>query len=323
MRNVYLDNAKWILTLLMVLYHIQFVGEPKYESTFMWIKNLGDCVVPAFSVISGFLFWNTVKNFSDLKYKILRRISTLLIPYFLWNIINSILLNLIGGRTGISLFYVNPWNNIIMWESSPHFWYIFMLMFWTVLSPLLLLFYNKKGGVVILVTISLAYLYYKGDTVLHSRFIYILYVWAGAIGYYYPNLISKTKYKEGIKKKIMTIILALSYFGVYFIYCGGSLGMGIKVWIYGIRAIALLMILVNFPLLKIGISTGYRYSFWVFAVHYWLDSYIGGIIANVVNNVYIYQLLTWVIVVTIGLFTGIITDKKLPFLFRLLSGDRG
>lgn len=74
MRYNCLDNAKWILTLLMVLYHIQFIGDPDNNLTFMVIKNLGDCVVPAFSIISGFLFWHTVKRFSDLKYKFLSRI---------------------------------------------------------------------------------------------------------------------------------------------------------------------------------------------------------------------------------------------------------
>ena len=51
MRYRELDNAKWILTLLIVLYHIPFVGINKYESAFLAVKNLGDCVVPAFSII--------------------------------------------------------------------------------------------------------------------------------------------------------------------------------------------------------------------------------------------------------------------------------
>lgn len=323
MRYKYLDNAKWILTLLMVLYHIQFIEDSKYNLTFMAIKNLGDCVVPAFSIISGFLFWSTVKDFSDLKYKFLRRISALLIPYLLWNFINTIFVNLAGGRRGISLLHINIWDNLVMWKSSPHFWYIFMLMFWTILSPVLYILYKHKVGVAILFAISLAYLIYKGNNVLHSRFIYILFVWAGVIGFYFPDLIYKIIINERRKKIVLTTLFMLTYLGMYFIYCDKPIGMGIKVWLYGLRALVLLMLLVNMPLAKIGSMTEFKYSFWVFAVHYWLDVYIGAIVARVVSNSHVYQVFTWLIVATIGLITGIIVDKKIPVLFRLLSGNRG
>lgn len=51
-----LDNTKWILTLLICLYHIQFMGDEKYSTLFYWVKDLGNCVVQVFSLISGFLF---------------------------------------------------------------------------------------------------------------------------------------------------------------------------------------------------------------------------------------------------------------------------
>lgn len=307
----------------MVLYHIQFIGDSKNNFTFMAIKNLGDCVVPAFSIISGFLFWNTVKDFSDLKYKFLRGISALLIPYLLWNVINTVFVNWAGGRRGISLLHINIWDNIVMWNSSPHFWYIFMLMFWTILSPVLYILYKHKVGVAILFAISLAYLIYKGNNVLHSRFIYILFVWAGVIEFYFPDLIDKIIIIDRKKKIVLTTLFLLTYLGMYFIYCDKSVGMGIKVWLYGLRAVVLLMLLVNMPLLKIGTMIKFKYSFWVFAVHYWLDVYIGAIVARGVSNSHVYQVFTWLIVVTIGLMTGILVDKKIPVLFRFLSGNRG
>ena len=52
-----LDNTKWILTLLICLYHIQFMGDEKYSTLFYWEKDLGNCVVQVFSLISGFLFF--------------------------------------------------------------------------------------------------------------------------------------------------------------------------------------------------------------------------------------------------------------------------
>ena len=41
----HLDNVKWILTLLIVLYHIGLPYQNKYESLFYLIKNLGDGAV--------------------------------------------------------------------------------------------------------------------------------------------------------------------------------------------------------------------------------------------------------------------------------------
>lgn len=53
-----LDTIKLILTLLIVLFHIQFLKgkDEHYKYMFYFIKNLGDCAVPAFAIISGFLY---------------------------------------------------------------------------------------------------------------------------------------------------------------------------------------------------------------------------------------------------------------------------
>ena len=90
MRDIGLDHTKWILTILLVLYHINFDVVNDY---FLFIKNLGDSVVPAFTIISGFLFFRTVKDLSDLKGKYKRRVGSLVIPYIVWNFINTFLLN--------------------------------------------------------------------------------------------------------------------------------------------------------------------------------------------------------------------------------------
>lgn len=228
--------------------------------------------------------------------------------------------NLQDGKQGISLLNIDIWNNIVMWNSSPHFWYVFMLMFWTVLSPVLFVLYNTMGGRVILFAISLVYLIYKGNNVLHSRYIYILFAWAGVIGFRFPNLINKICRLK--KKKIVMTTLLIAYLGMYFIYSDKAVGMGIKVWLYGLRGLLLLCLLINLPMAKIGSMTRFKYSFWVFAVHYWMDVYISAIAVRLVSNPLEYQMLTWFVVVALSLIIGMIVDKKTPVLFRLLSGNR-
>lgn len=322
MRYVFLDNAKWILTLLIVLYHIQLVGDHSFYSSFMFVKNLGDCVVPAFSIISGFLFWSTVRTFSDLKEKYKRRVFSLLVPYLLWNLINTFLLNLQSGKNGCSLLDLNIWNNLVMWNSSPHFWYIFMLMFWTVLSPILYFLYCRKAGVFLLFILSFAYLLYKGETILHSRFIYMIYTWAGLIGFYYPDLLKKIRISGKKKKIIFTVLFLVAYLGIYFVYCNKPIGMEIKVWLYGIRAVFLLSLLINLPLTKIGSKTCFRYSFWIFAIHFWLDYFFGGFFSRIISNAHLYQLVTWSVVSTFALGSGFLLNKISPQLFKLFTGNR-
>ena len=56
-----LDNTKWILTLLICM------GDEKYSTLFYWVKDLGNCVVQVFSLISGFLFFRNIRNLADVR----------------------------------------------------------------------------------------------------------------------------------------------------------------------------------------------------------------------------------------------------------------
>lgn len=322
MRDEKIDNSKWMLTLLIVLYHIQFTGCEKFQNGFMFIKNLGDCVVPAFAIISGFLFWRNVRHFADIRNKMTRRVRSLLIPYLLWNSINIPVMNFLRGKWGVDLLDFNFLYDIVLGDSSPHFWYIFMLMFWTFFSPILYFLYKNKWGVVVLFALSSVYLIYKGDSVLHSRFIYMIYVWAGLFGFRFPNMLGNLCAEKRNRRILYAIISFTVYFGLYFIYCEGQLGMAIKVWLYAARALFLLIGLMNLPLMKIGSMTNFKYSFWLFAIHFWLDVYFSMFVARHVLNSYLYQFFTLSLVLIFGLSIGFVVNRKIPALFRLLTGNR-
>ena len=90
-----LENTKWILTLLICLYHIQFMGDEKYSTLFYWVKDLGNCVVQVFSLISGFLFFRNIRNLADVRDRAIKKYTALFIPFILWNIINTIRFHII------------------------------------------------------------------------------------------------------------------------------------------------------------------------------------------------------------------------------------
>lgn len=124
--------------------------------------------VSMFFVISGFLFFYDISEikkdtFKDyFKKKYLKRINTLLIPYIIWNTIWMIFTLLIKYIPAISskieslkLFepsLVNVFKGVFLFEYSGICWYVFFLMVYALLSPLIYYFMLKKWrGIVLLI----------------------------------------------------------------------------------------------------------------------------------------------------------------------------
>ncbi len=320
-----LNNTKWILTLLIVLYHIPVPANSSgfQYTTLLYTKDLGDCVVTLFSLISGFLFFYNAHNFSDIYAKMKRRVWTLLVPYMMWNIINS--LYLILRSNGISGFIkgiitTNWVKNIILWDSSPHLWYVFMLIFWTALAPLLFITYKDKRLLAVLLLSQVIYCVYKGSNILASRHTYILYTWGGLVGTIFPNLFNKWGVFDKKKRKITFYICLIIYIVIRLPY-NNITNNGILVWCYAARSIFLLLALMNAPFEYVGIKTGYAFSFWTFAIHYYLDAIISDYIFKWVP-IPIAQILSWVIVFSLAIASGMILKYVSPKLFLILTGNR-
>ena len=268
-----LDNTKWILTLLICLYHIQFMGDEKYSTLFYWVKDLGNCVVQVFSLISGFLFFRNIRNLADVRDRAIKKYTALFIPFILWNIINYSINTLIDTHSIKAILENCDFENYILkGYASPHFWYIYMLMFWAVFSPMLFFAYKDKRLLVLLFLSQIFYFVNQGNNILHSRFIYIEYTWGGLLGFYYPNIISKLEELKGIKKKVVILCSWGVYFLTYYLHTHFNIEMKFFLWIIAIRAISLFMGTIYLVPLKLGSKLNYQYSFWLFAVHYWLDA---------------------------------------------------
>lgn len=94
-----ISNLRFPLICLIVLMHCSMMGigihgnqisEPSRVAsyTLMLLKNgVNDVSVPLFFMISGFLFFANLNgmNWDNYKNKLGRRVSTLLIPYLVWN----------------------------------------------------------------------------------------------------------------------------------------------------------------------------------------------------------------------------------------------
>ena len=123
--------------------------------------------VPFFFMISGYLFYRTLK-IQNVKSKILSRGKTLLVPYVIWNTIYAIfivsLANLgvihnitISEHWGVLLQLVNS-------EFSP-LWFVKYLIIFTLISPLMYYLLKRKilGAIIILIMVGgNAWSYYSG-----------------------------------------------------------------------------------------------------------------------------------------------------------------
>lgn len=320
-----LNNTKWILTLLIVLYHIPVPAnaEGLQTAALFYIKNLGDCVVTSFAFISGFLFFYNAHDLSAVYAKMKKRMQTLLIPYMLWNILHS--LYLIARSRGISGFLhgvitANWIRNMIAWDSSPHFWYIFKLLFWTVLAPLLFIVYKDKRLLIVLLLLQLIYYIYKGSDILTSRHIYILYVWGGGIGIRFPDFWEKIGHLDDRKRKVIFYTCLIIYIAIRLPY-NNIENNGILVWCYSVRTIFLLSALINAPFEYIGAKTGYAFSFWIFATHYYMDAVISDYVSRLVPIPAV-QIVSWIVVFAITLMSGMVLKCTCPQLFSILTGSR-
>ena len=106
--------------------------------------------VPIFYFISGFLFFHGVSKISECFPKIKRRITTLLIPYIIWNIIFFSWYILLAIIPGISSFdngdvlsnvsLSDPIGTFLFFFIKPvgfHLWFLRDLILFVVLSPML------------------------------------------------------------------------------------------------------------------------------------------------------------------------------------------
>ena len=97
---------------------------------------LGQMAVPGFFLISGYLFFRTLRGFRDIGRKWQERVWSLLVPYGAWNVL-WYLVYVLSGRRHFSLTAMSA--AAADYSCNPTFWYMYQLMLLTLLAPLLYL----------------------------------------------------------------------------------------------------------------------------------------------------------------------------------------
>lgn len=141
----------------------QFVGQnDAIFNLTIFIRNffaygLGAVAVPLFFLLSGIALFRNFK-LSSYQTKLRSRLKTILIPYLLWNMVGMLfclfltytpLHNYISSRELFEPSIKNILEGIFLFRYNVHFWFLYDLIIYIILSPLIyLLISNKFCGII-------------------------------------------------------------------------------------------------------------------------------------------------------------------------------
>lgn len=163
----------FILIILVVLIHSHFEEAVNFPSASIIQAIFGTAgfatmAVPMFYLISGFLFFNCISNFSDCFHKQKKRVRTILIPFLLWNIIFilwyvvleniSFLSGFINSNITESINLSKPLDTLNFLFCQPaafHLWFLRDLLFFIVITPIIYFFAKRIPWVTLAILIGI------------------------------------------------------------------------------------------------------------------------------------------------------------------------
>ena len=147
------NRTTFILSILVFIIHMPSLANYTLEGSFGNAVYIGSelltlfsrVAVPLFLIMSGALFYRNYElNKTKEKYK--SRFKSLVVPYLVWNII-WVVFNIICSYTPISKFFINRQlftlsagnilGGIFLYKAYAPFWFIFDLIIFTLICPLL------------------------------------------------------------------------------------------------------------------------------------------------------------------------------------------
>ena len=339
--------VSFLLSALVVLIHnsgiAQYViqidaDEGKNIAVFfnnLFSETIARVAVPLFFVISGATFF---RNYDRTKYKekIQRRIKSLLIPYFLWNVI-SMMFDIFCAYTPIHYFFVGrkpfivSFQNVIealfLYKCNGVFWFVYSLIVFTVLSPIINVIITRKWTSFCLLLASLFIPYYASALFLrlkldpNSIFFYVL---GCVIGKYCFKWFSEMSAKRDsiISVLLCFVCVAFQMLNIY------------EVLIIPIVCHQLLLVLfcysfwkaIDLFVVKVKLREYMKNSFFVYAMHMNVQAIIVKVIylvgPKVIWMAYPNFIVSFLVTMFIILFVSSLTKEHLPRIYSALSGNR-
>ena len=336
----------FILSVFVVLIHSSsfssyFQGSPESVPgaisfiNYFFRGSLSLVAVPLFFILSGFVMFRNFSKTNALD-KIKKKLLYLIIPYLVWNIL-SMLFYIITSYSFISNYFVgrqkfvfslsNVLLSVFKHQCNGPFWYIFALMLYTALSPVIAqIIRNKYIGLIFIVCLILVLIcgiQMPSWLILESNSI-VFYVLGCWLGTHKSNLFIKKAYSRTSLLALLCLLLTL----IYFI----AEKYNIIPSIYGLKTIFLLFAALSFWFASdlfidyIKPKKFHQYSFLIYAMHVNVQAIYVKIIYLVFPKSAVFSIFNFVVSTVLTILTiiifGQVCRRISPKLYALLTGDR-
>lgn len=291
--------------------------------------TMADVAVPTFFLISAFLFF---RNFTLDCYieKIKRRFFTLIVPYISWCFISFIfyfIISYIGKVINVELitsfdFNKNIFFDILLSKFNPQMWFIRVLFFYILISPIIYILFNnlKKYSIIVILLVYLINLIFDFS---YSGVLFWLpiYLFGAYLAMYHKNLIIESKYSCNNRVILGVIFIVIIFFEMYQstysqIYYTYRIISPIFVW-YCID-----IIIYNYR----GLFWWNKIGFFIFCSHNMVVRFVRKIIITIIgfNNYwiligYFISVITTIIIIII---VAKVIKSTCPCIWNIISGGR-
>ena len=332
-----LKILNFIMTCFMIAYHTGGINSSLAISSNDVILNnfvtrlfdsMGIIVMSYFFTVTGFLLFNNL-NFKNYKNKIHKRIFSLLIPYILWQVIIAIKLVFQQKYNFSLLSFLKLTFCFKRWPLDGALWYIYAIFILAVLSPiLLLLFKNKKSGIISLIIIF--FLLCGRTNIFTAPIIQKIMNWGyiSNLLFYLPAFLMGSfygKFHNDIKKERSLYILIILFEALCLEGVWGSILSTTLILMLP------LLFLIELPTIPRLVNLNiYKLTFLMYAIHQPLISDIKPFIEKIYINLGIpifldnilIRLTLILIVIGVAFIIYFILKKICPSLLKVLCGGR-
>lgn len=320
------------MTFVIVMYHTGAPGadlalnefDAKWNDIFSkCFDTLAELAMSWFFATSGFLLFLNLKR-KNFTVKIKKRIYSLLLPYFLWQMI-AVIKGLLKGYSYDFKAVIKTIFLFDRWPPDGALWYLYAIFFMALISPIILFIFKKKNlaYVVIVLSIILMYRMSIGESALMSYgYFYNIMTYAPAyvIGCFYGHFAEEMNGLGELKYVVGIIVIALLVDKLY-------VGFLMKTVIRMLPVIFLYEV----PVVRMKYDTVLlKHSFLMYALHQILigeyREQIHMALGKVIDHICIVnvagRIISLVIVICVAYVLHWILERICPKLLKALTGGR-
>lgn len=337
----------WLSVFVVIIHcvNVHLYSDINYITVFIQnflTTTFNDTVVPLFFVISGYLFWKGIpvffEEFIDIYVeKIKRRVHSLIIPYFMWNIIYyfmfSVLLSLPFASKIMTTIPTDFSLNELVLAVFFHkyngvYWYVYHIILFAFFSPVIFSFVKRKKGLLWCLILVLLGNYYKiyPDTVWGIHVDMLAYWMIG--GWCACNKVKQWEQRSSKKEAVIcgSLFCILSLINYILMPYAGNIV--IKIFLSYLIVCNVYVLWHFFDYYEIGYEREYmKNSFWIYSAHPLLVDGIKKILVILLPNNSLSAMLNYIICIVLSVYGLIIIgdfmSEKMPLLWRALTGGRG